>query len=186
MRTTLGLVFAAALLVAGCAEMSRPRTATEATLVTASATVVAVDQSSRDVTLRDDADGTTFTVTAGPEVRNLDQLAAGDRVTLDYYQSLTVDMADPADTGEPAGAVITARAPEGAAPGGAALTTTSLVVTLTNYDRGSGLASFRTPDGFTRRAVVPPNLRRFAESLTPGARVLVTMTEAVAVTITET
>ena len=70
-------------------------------------------------------------------------------------------------------------------PGGVALATTSLVVTLINYDRDSGLATFRTPDGLTRRAVVPPELRSFAEALGAGARVLVTMTEALAVTITE-
>jgi hypothetical protein len=119
-------------------------------------------------------------------VRNLPQLAAGDRVQLDYYSATTVAMAAPEDTGEPASAVLTGRAPEGARPGGLAVATTSLVVTLINYDSNTGLATFRSPDGLTRRTVVPPNLRNFAASLTPGARVDVTMTDAVAVTITET
>ena len=185
MRTKIALAALAMLLVAGCAETSRTRTASQESLVTATATVEAVDQTTRQVTLRDNADGSSFTVTAGPEVRNLDQIAAGDQVQIDYYQALTVDMAEPTDTGEPAAALVTARAPEGATPGGGALATTSLVVTLINYDRNSGLATFRTPDGFTRRAVVPPNLRSFAESLGAGARVLVTMTEALAVTIVE-
>ena len=61
-----------------------------------------------------------------------------------------------------------------------------MVVTLINYDRNSGLATFRSPDGLTRRAIVPPNFQTFAASLTPGARVAVTLTDAVAVTITET
>jgi hypothetical protein len=186
MLRTLAGGLAAALMLVGCAETRASRTASEETLVTATATVESVDQATRQVVLRDDADGTTFAVTAGPEVRNLPQLAAGDRVRLDYYQSLAVAMADPADTGEPAAAVGAVRAPEGALPGGAAVATASMVVTLVNYDRDSGLASFRTPDGFTRRTVVRPDLRRFADRLTPGARVLVTMTEAVAVTITET
>ena len=186
MRTKIALAALAMLVVAGCAEMSRTRTASQESLISATATVEAVDQATRQVVLRDDADGSSFTVTAGPEVRNLDQLAAGDQVQIDFYQALTVDMADPADTGEPAAALVTARAPEGAAPGGAALATSSMVVTLISYDRDSGLATFRTPDGFTRRAAVPPNLRSFAASLGAGARVLVTMTEAVAVTIVET
>ena len=63
--------------------------------------------------------------------------------------------------------------------------TESLVVTVESYDPDSGLAIFRTPDGFTRRAVVPPDLRSFAAQQGPGSRVLVTMTEALAVTITE-
>ena len=57
---------------------------------------------------------------------------------------------------------------------------------MVSYDANSGLATFRTPDGFTRRTVVPPNLRSFAAQQGAGSRVLVTMTEALAVTITET
>jgi len=186
-RFLLGLAAAAALLVAGCSEMGigRNQPATQESLVTASATVQRIDQSTRNVTLKDDADGTTFNVTAGPEVRNLDQVQAGDHVQIQFYQATTVSMADPADTGEAATAVVAGRAPEGAAPGAAAAVTDSLVVTVVSYDRSSGLATFRTPDGFTRRAVVPPNLRRFAETRGPGSRVLVSMTRAVAVSVTE-
>ena len=59
-------------------------------------------------------------------------------------------------------------------------------MTLVSYDSNSGLAIFRTPDGFTRRTVVPPEFRTFASGLQRGARVAVTMTDAVAVTIAET
>lgn len=182
----------AALALMGCSEMgmgvpgmSGTSQASQEQLITATATVAAINHETRQVTLVDDVDGTTFTVTAGSNVRNLDQVAAGDRVQLDYYQSVAVSMADPGDTGEVVTADLGARAPEGAAPGALAATSTSLVVTVISYDRGSGLATFRTPDGLTRRTVVPPNLRRFAETRGPGSRVLVTMTEALAVSVTE-
>jgi hypothetical protein len=190
MRHAAGIVAALALM--GCSEMgmgvpgmSRTSQASQEELITATATVAAIDRETRRVTLVDDADGATFSVTAGSGVRNLDQVAAGDRVQLDYYQSVAVSMADPADTGEVVTADLAARAPEGSAPGALAATTTSLVVTVVSYDRSSGLATFRTPDGLTRRTVVPPNLRRFAETRGPGSRVLVTMTEALAVSVTE-
>jgi hypothetical protein len=188
MRTRHAIGLAAALLLAGCTATGpgRPQSATEEALVTASATVESVNQQTRNVTLRDNADGTVFAVTAGPEVRNLAQLEAGDVVQVDFFQSTTAAMASPDDTGEQATALLAGRAPEGATPGAVTAVTTSLVVTLTNYDANTGLATFRTPDGLTRRAVVPPNLRRFAESLSPGARVAVTLTDAVAVTIAET
>jgi hypothetical protein len=178
---------AAALLLAGCAEMGigTQQTATEATLLTASATVTAVDQATRRVTLTDNAGGGTFSVTAGPEVRNLAQIAAGDQVTVDYYQATTLSMAEPTDPGDPVAGIVAGRAPEGARPAGAVAATESMVVTVESYDPNSGLAIFRTPDGFTRRAVVPPDLRSFAAQRGPGSRVLVTMTEALAVTITE-
>ena len=76
----------------------------------------AVDQTTRQVTLTDNAGGGTFTVIAGPEVRNLPQLAAGDQVNVDYYQATTLSMADPADAGEPVTGVVAGRAPEGASP----------------------------------------------------------------------
>ena len=184
-RYAVGL--AAALMLAGCAEMGvgQRETATEETLLTATATVSAVDQTTRQVTLTDNAGGGTFTVVAGPEVRNLPQIAAGDQVTVDYYQATTLSMADPADPGDPVAGVVAGRAPEGSRPAAGAVVSESMVVTVESYDPDSGLAIFRTPDNFTRRAVVPPELRSFAAQQGPGARVMVTFTEALAVTITE-
>jgi hypothetical protein len=184
-RYAVGL--AAALMLAGCAEMGvgQRETATEATLLTATATVSAVDQTTRQVTLTDNAGGGSFTVVAGPEVRNLPQITAGDQVTVDFYQATTLSMADPADPGDAVTGVVAGRAPEGARPAGGAVVSESMVVTVVSYDPDSGLAIFRTPDNFTRRAVVPPELRGFAAQQGPGARVLVTFTEALAVTITE-
>jgi hypothetical protein len=185
MLRTFALGMVAGLMLMGCTGMTPGTKAVQATLTTATATVEAVDMASRNVTLRDDADGSSFTVTAGPEVRNLDQVAVGDRVTIDFYQSTAVSMADPSDTGEPLGAVVAARAPEGGQPGGLAAVSESMVVTVISYDSNSGLATFRTPDGLTRRTVVPPELRNFASTKGPGSRVLVTMTRAVAVSVTE-
>lgn len=174
---------AVAFALLGCAEMSgSAQTNTTSTLVTAEATVVSVDQATRHVVLKG-ADGATMEVAAGPEVRNLAQIKAGDTVRMDYFRATTVSMADPADTGEVQKTAVAARAPEGGAPGAAAATNTSMVVTVVNYDSNNGIATFRTPDGMTRQAVVPPELRAFADRRGPGSRVLVSMTEAVAVTI---
>jgi hypothetical protein len=173
----------AAALLAACT--TQP-TATQQTLLTATATVDSVDMSSRQVRLTDNAGGGSFTVTAGPEVRNLDQLAAGDQVQVDYYDSVTLSMADPADPGLPETSVLAGRAPEGALPGGLAAASTSLVVEVVSYDPATGVARFRTPDGAMRQTTVAPELRAFASQRQPGDRVLVTLTEAMAVTITET
>jgi hypothetical protein len=183
-RHAIGLM--AALLLMACSEMGigARQGGTQETLQTSSATVEAIDQTTRAVRLRDNADGTSFVVTAGPEVRNLEQVQAGDQVTVDFYQSVTASMADPADTGEAVTAVVAGRAPEGSMPGAVAMTSESMVVTVINYDDNTGIATFRTPDGLTRTAAVPPNLRTFAQSRGPGSRVLVTMTDAVAVSVT--
>ena len=170
-------------LLLGC---TQPEPATQQSLVTATATVDSVDQGTRRVRLTDNAGGGSFTVTAGPEVRNLDQLAAGDQVQVDFYESVTLAMADPADPGTPEATLLAAGAPEGALPGGLAAVSTSMVVEVISYDPATAVAVFRTPDGATHRTTVAPELRDFASERQPGDRVAVTFTEAVAVIITET
>ena len=175
----------AGMALAGCAGLTgeRPQAST-ATLDTASATVEAVDLDTREVRLRDDADGEVFTVTAGPEVRNLPQLEPGDRVTLEFYDEIAVAMADPADPGVES-SVVLGRAPEGALPGGVAALSTSVVVQLVSYDADSRLATIRTPSGAIRTVTVLPELAAFAAQRRPGDRVAVTFTEALAVSIEE-
>jgi len=185
MKTLIAGTLAAAL-IAGCAQRSTPPSGTSEQLIVATATVEEVNRDTRTVQLRGDADGEVFVVTAGDAVRNFDQIEAGDRVEIDYYESVALDMAAPEDTGEPITAVVTGRAPEGSLPAGIAATTTSLVVRLNSYDPNTALATFTTPDGIIRRAQVPPDLRTFVSQRNRGDRILVTLTEAVAVGITET
>lgn len=176
----------AALALVGCGTLGGgPAPATQENLVTASAVVRSVNQETREVALQDQATGETFTVVAGPEVRNLPQLEAGDVVQIDFYEAITAAMADPSAPPE-SGAVLAAAAPEGARPGGLAVTTATTVVQFVSYDANTAVATFITPDGLTRRATVPPEMRNFASSRTRGSRVAVTFTEAVAVTIAET
>lgn len=173
----------AMVALAACGNFHGQQPATSGMLLTANAVVESVDQSTRQVQLRDANTGEAFTVVAGPEVANLAQLRAGDTVELDFFEATTLAMADPADTGEEQTTLAVATPPEGALPGGLAVASTSMVVQVVSYDRGSGLATFITPDGQTRRATVPPELRSFAEARQPGQRVVLTLTDAVAVTI---
>lgn len=177
----IGALFATAL-AAACTQAPTP--ATQETLLTASATVESVNRSTREVRLRDNSGGGVFSVQAGPEVRNFDQLERGDQVTVDYYQAMTVAMANASDVSGDT-AVLAGRAPEGARPGGLALITTDVVVEFQSYDPDTGVATFVAPDGSVRQTLVEPNLRDFAAQRQRGDRILVTITEGMAVTITE-
>jgi hypothetical protein len=183
-RTSLGAM-GAALLLAACGGMITGPTATRENLLTASATVESVDASTRDVALRDNVTGETFSVRAGPEVRNFGQLAPGDVVEVDYYEAVTLSMAGPGTPSDPETAVVAGRAPAGEAPGGVAVVSTTMVVTMSNYDEDSGIATFLLPDGTLTRTRVAPEMRGFAETTSPGDRVEVTLTEAIAVGIVE-
>lgn len=182
MRMVLALAGIAALSVAGCAQMSGERTAATGETMAVSATVESVDQATRHIVLAG-PDGGRVAFVAGPEVRNLAEVAPGDTVTIAYHDSIVLSMAA-ADTpqGTVAGA---ARAAKGELPAAGAAVATDVVVTVISYDANSGFATFRTDDGVTHRATVPPELRTFAGRTAPGSRVLVSMTEAVAVAVTE-
>jgi hypothetical protein len=56
---------------------------------------------------------------AGPEVRNLPQLRAGDRVTVTYQEAIAVQMAQPGSAPPDAAALVAQRAAPGQLPGGA-------------------------------------------------------------------
>jgi hypothetical protein len=184
MRAIAAALALAAL--AGCGTMNAtPQPAGTATLITATATVESVDIATREVRLRT-PDGEALFVTAGPEVRNLAQLEAGDVVEFNFFESVAVSMAEPGEGGDPSTMILAGRAEAGARPGGVAIETTDVVVTLVSYDDRNFQATIRTDDGTTRRVTVPPELRSFAAARGPGARVLISLTDAVAVSIVET
>src|SRR5262245_1544205 len=81
--TLLGSSFA----LAQAAQQPPHREFVEGRSVTSYATVMQIDRQSRKLWLRD-ANGENFQVTAGPEVRNFDQIHEGDRVTVQFQESI--------------------------------------------------------------------------------------------------
>jgi hypothetical protein len=55
------------------------------------ATITAIDKAKRDVTLKG-PQGNLFTVTAGPEVKNFDNLKVGDQVDMKYVEAVTMEL----------------------------------------------------------------------------------------------
>lgn len=65
-------------------------------VVSATAEVIAIDHSTRSVALRM-ADGSEVAFEAGPQVRNLDQVAAGDSVRVSYLESIVYHLRKPGE-----------------------------------------------------------------------------------------
>jgi hypothetical protein len=175
---------AAAFLLAACASEPAPTAATSETAVRASAVVQEVDQTTRQVLLLGD-DGRLLSLVAGPEIRNLPQLAPGDRVTAVYVESVAARMAEPADARETVTTTVAERAPVGERPGAAAAQVLTSVVTIVGFDPATNIATFTGPTGAPHSVVVPPDMRAFAAGLSPGDQVAIEYTEAVAIGIEE-
>ena len=177
------------LLSLGCthqeAPPAAPQSAQREMMLDTRAVVEMVDQKTREVRLRT-TDGKELTVLAGPEVRNLAQVSAGDTVRLTYYESVAARMAEPGAGGPATTSAIASRAPEGSTPAGVLGATTDMVVEFLAYDPATGIVTFKTPDGVTRTVVVNPAMREFAAARRPGEQVALQVTNAVAASIVET
>jgi hypothetical protein len=161
-----------------------PEAASARTLLTTTATVLSSDPERRTLRLRDARTGRAFTVTADAPAADLRTLAPGDVIMLDYFAALSLAPAPPDDAGAPVTAVEEAPSPIGDGLGGVTVGLASAVVDFLGFDPATGEATVRGPDGVVRSLELTPPLTDFARGLAPGDRVLVTLTEAVALSVT--
>jgi len=150
-------------------------------LVSATATVKALDLKTRRVTLQR-ADGSLLKFTAGDDVRNLPQVKVGDEVTVTYYEALAYEVRKPGAAAP--GATVAegaARAQLGEKPAGAAGRVTTVTATIVAVDKAAMTVALRGPDGdlTTIKARDPQKLDRVAV----GDLVDITYTEALAISV---
>lgn len=180
----LGTTAAGAALLAllwGCAQPA-PRSAAFEEAGEVRATVQTVDLVTREVLLRVEGDR-LVTVTAGPEVRNLDRIGPGDEVVASYVESITARMAAPEEVAVTRTGVAGERAPVGGQPGAAAGMAIQSIVEWVSYEPQSAIATFTGPTGIIHSVVVPEEMRSFAAARRAGDRVAVEYTTAVAIGI---
>jgi len=150
-------------------------------LVEETATVEAVDQSTRMVTLKGPK-GNSVTFKASDEVRNLAQVKVGDEVKFAYYESIAVrvlkkDEAFPA-TGE---STAMARAKPGEKPAGVVGAETTVNATITAIDKKAKTATLMGENG--KSVTVSPLRPEKLDEVKVGDRLVITYTEAVAVKV---
>jgi hypothetical protein len=184
MRPKFLLLAAAAVLLIGVAQPVRMAAAvTVSDEEEVSATVESVDQAQRSVLLRGPRGG-LITIVAGPEVRNLAQVKAGDRVVVRYRTALAANLAKPGTEPILEAAERTERAPPGDKLGAAAEQLIKVRVKITHIDRRHDLVSFVGPARIERTTeVLDPEMRKFLHTLRVGDEVDLTYTEAVAVNV---
>lgn len=186
MRTLLlsvaGALFAMITLTACESSPPRPMETIEDT-VEASATVESVDVLNRLMTIKTEA-GDLVTLEVGPEVQNLVQVRQGDRVVVRYREAIGARISNDA-AGQPVSIdVDTDRARLGQRPSARASATTNVPVTINSVDTRSNLVTFSGPDGLVRSiTVATPQGREFIKQLKKGDTVVLSFTEAFAVSV---
>ena len=146
------------------------------------ATVTAINQETREVTLKNAA-GEEVTIIADDEVRNLAQVEVGDILTIEYLEGVMIEVVDPKTELGSSEVSAAARAAPGEKPAGAAATETSVVVVIEAIDLEDETVTLKNAEGVSKTVVArnPENLKK----VSVGDKVMITFTEAVAMTVTE-
>jgi Cu/Ag efflux protein CusF len=163
------------------AKKAEPPSWKTSSLIEETATVEAVDQATRMITLKGPK-GNSVTFKASDEVRNLAQVHVGDQVKFAYYESLAVRVLKKGEAFPKAGeSAAMARAKQGDKPAGVVGTETSVNVTLMAVDKKAKTATLKGEDG--KLVTVTPLDMKNLDKVKIGDRAVITYTEAVAVKV---
>jgi hypothetical protein len=156
-----------------------PGTARATAAITASGTITGVDAQTRTITIEGDG-GTVVSLIAGPDVRNFDQLAVGQRVDAEYVRTLTLEL-KPGSTAPIARMVdeALAGAREGAPPAGMVGRRVTVVAEVVGLDAENHTVTLRGPERTVALEVAPEQFAR----VNLGDRVEAVYLEAAALSV---
>jgi Cu/Ag efflux protein CusF len=114
----------------------------------ATATVTAIDMATRTVSLRR-SDGSVIDVHAGDEVRNLDKVKVGDKVTAEYTQALSLELkkGGVGAAKRVESPVEVTRAPAGAPPSATVGMKTTILADVIAVNSKNKVVTVRGPEG---------------------------------------
>ena len=150
--------------------------------ISLSATVSAIDQATRNVTLTGEQ-GEEFSFTVGEDARNLGQVSVGDRVVAEIYQNVDVKVTANPGNKQPSAAAAThaARSELGDMPGGVVSDAVVISAIVEAIDLERNTFVLRGPEGNSMEfeAQNPENLRRSAV----GDLVVITITQSLGIMV---
>jgi len=147
-------------------------------VITATATVDAVDTVKRNVTLKF-ADEKRQTFKMGPEVKNFDQIKVGDQVKATYAESIAVFVrkSDDKPTAEEIQTI--QLAPKGAKPGVLMTDTFEVIAKVEAIDYKKRTVTLKGPEGNLKTVPVDKSVKNF-KNVKVGDNVVLKITEAMA------
>jgi len=147
------------------------------------ATVQKIDMKHRKVMLKDDQ-GQALDVEVPEDVKGLDQIKKGDKVSIDYYSSMVLSIAKP---GTKLGASTTNKHERNAGelPGGMMAKEIKATVEVVKADTSNNKLTIRTPSGdLDTINVTDPSMQSDLSKIKKGDKIQVNYTEAVAISVT--
>jgi Cu/Ag efflux protein CusF len=170
------LACALALPLAAAAQ----KTVSQGETQTVTATIEAIDQTSREVTLKT-KDGQMQTIVAPPEMKRFGELKVGDTVTFSYHESIVYKVRKPGAAGAAAAGAAKIERGSGPKPSGTVSKQETVTVTIKAIDPKVPSIVVVTDDGHTIGAKVQD--KKNLEGLKVGDKVEITYTEALAISV---
>src|SRR4030095_4518023 len=173
----------AAAQTGGAIVGTAPGKAAIAQTVKVTATITAIAKATRDVTLKG-PQGNLMTITAGPDVKNFDQLKVGDQVDLQYVEALTLEL-------KKGGGLVVGRtekadavgAKKGETPGGAVGRQVTIVADVVAVDPAKQVVTLKGPKQTVNLRI--PDPAQF-KNIAKGEQVQARYTQAMAVAVEPT
>jgi Cu/Ag efflux protein CusF len=156
------------------------QTVQKADNISKTATIVAINHSSRTVTLKD-AQGHLEDFHAGEEVKRFNELKVGDSVTFSYHAAVVYQILKPGATATPVQEGVQTVRGQGPKPSGAITKQRQAAVTIESIDLAVPSVTVRTADGRSMSAKVED--KKNLEGLKVGDKVTVTFTEALMIMV---
>jgi Cu/Ag efflux protein CusF len=184
MRLFIGAVVATIALGAHAQDKKAPTAAEKGKvaleMVRVTATVESIDQATRAVTLKD-SKGDRYDFVAGPDVRNLAQVSAGDVVTIEYGYGVAMKL-DKTPNNVRARTVTEAvdRAAVGQMPGGVIVRQVDVVASVEAIDTAKPSITLRGPE---RTITLKVNDPAMLKGVKKGDFVAARYTEAMAIKV---
>ncbi len=180
MKRVMGIVLAILFVMSLCVVTQAAEQVERSQIVSARATIAAINPTERIVTLKG-PEGNTFDVKVGEEVRNFSQLKVGDEVNVRYYQSLLVQVAQPGQQPMASATQSVERAAPGEKPRGVVTEQINTTAKVMIIDKRNGTVTLQGPSGnvVTVKAMDPSNL----DKIKVGDTLNITYTQAMAISV---
>jgi Cu/Ag efflux protein CusF len=172
------VVFSFALVSFAVAQMSEKPAIEKTAVAKITAIVEKIDYDKRLVTLKG-PEGNLRTIKVGEEARNFSQVKVGDKVAIEFYESILVEVLKPGEAkpGSQAGSIV-GRAKPGEKPAGVAINTITVTATIDKIDKKAQTVTLKGPEG-NKETVKVNNLKK----VKVGDNVVISYTEALAIAV---
>ena len=174
--TKMSILAAVVWLAVTMSPISAQQTVTKASSVTSTATIQAIDTTTRTLTLRNEK-GEEDTYSVGSTVQRFNELKVGDKVKMTYYESMVFQLRKPGEKANPQSDEAALTRAKSLLPGGTVATQEKRTVTVKAVDPAVPSITVTTEDGRTVSRKIDD--KKNLEGVKPGDRIDITYTQAI-------